>query len=465
MQIRSRKVPGGCQQDGVPPLSTELHPDPTPAFRHRGSKFPATANRAHHALPLGRNALKPPANPNQLVKLKFTSPDKFLNALRSRVDEYFFSTGLPRRDCPAMYRKTAVVMAWYVVTYVLLVFFATTLWQAIPLAILVGMAMAAIGFNIQHDGGHNGYSDRPWVNRLAAMTMDMLGASSYIWRQQHNVVHHSYANIHEHDADIDLSVFGRLCPSQKRYWFHRWQHIYLWPLYGLVAIKWQFVDDFRDCIKGRICGHRFPRPRGKELAILVGGKLFYATTALVIPIMLHGWLIGISFYLLASFVQGVIMSTVIQLAHAVGEAEFPLPAENGRMETSWAVHQVLTTVDFARDSRIVSWYTGGLNFQTEHHLFPRICHVNYPAISKIVQQTCHEFGLPYREFPTFWAGVVAHYRWLRQMGQPETAMESQGDSSLAEIAQPSEPQKETATCATGSGAPAAADPAAIAMRY
>lgn len=367
----------------------------------------AVAKRRKPALSKGGPTIKP----------KFVSPDNFLGELRGRVDNYFATTGLPRRDCPAMYRKTAVIMLWYVATYVTLVFFTTSVWAAIPLAIMLGVVLAAIGFNIQHDGGHNGYSERSWVNRLAAMTMDMLGASSYIWHQQHNVVHHSYANIHEHDADIDVGVFGRMCPSQKRYWFHRWQHIYLWALYTLIAIKWQFYDDFRDCIKGRICGHRFQRPRGKELAVLVGGKLFFVTVAFVIPMLLHGPLVALSFYLLATLVQGVIMAVVIQLAHAVEDVEFPLPADDGRMGSSWAVHQVLTTVDFARDSRIVSWYTGGLNFQTVHHLFPRVCHVNYPALSKIVEETCQEFGLPYREHRTFWAGMVSHYRWLRTMGQ------------------------------------------------
>jgi len=384
------------------------------------------------------------------IKPKFTSPDTFLNTLRSRVDDYFTTTGLPRRDCPAMYRKTAVMMLWYVAAYVALVFFTSSLWVAIPLAVILGVAMAGIGFNIQHDGGHNGYSERPWMNRLAAMTMDMLGASSYIWHQQHNVVHHSYANIHEHDADIDLGIFGRLCPGQKRYWFHRWQHIYLWPLYSLVAIKWQFYDDFRDCIKGRICGHRFQRPRGKDLAIFVGGKLFFATTAFVIPMMFHAPLVVLGFYLLASLVQGLIMAVVIQLAHAVEEAEFPMPAEDGRMASSWAVHQVLTTVDFARDSRIVSWYTGGLNFQKEHHLFSRICHVNYPALSKIVEQTCHDFGLPYREHPTFWAGVKSHYRWLRTMGRTDV--------------EPHEPQPISAARPSEKPAVTCHEPVAVALR-
>ncbi len=349
---------------------------------------------------------------------KFQSPDLFLNELRKRVDHYFETTGLPRRDCPAMYCKTFIVLAWYFTSYALLVFFATSLWQAIPLAIVMGVAMAAIGFNIQHDGGHCGYSEKPWINRLMAMAMDLMGASSYIWRQQHNIVHHSYANVDEHDADISLGPLARLCPNQKRYWYHRFQHIYLWALYTFVSPKWQFHDDFRDLIRGQICDHKFPFPRGKELAILIGGKLTFVTMAFVIPMMFHSWWMVLAFYALASAVQGVILAVVIQLAHAVEEAEFPLPNADNRLESSWAVHQVQTTVDYARNSKFWSWYTGGLNFQTEHHLFSRICHINYPAMSEIVKEACEDFGLRYEEHPTFWAGVKSHYRWLRMMGRP-----------------------------------------------
>ena len=359
---------------------------------------------------------------------KYQSPDRFLNELRRRVDAYFETTGLPRRDCPAMYRKSIAILGWMLASYVLLVFFASSLWMAIPLAISLGVALAAIGFNIQHDGGHSAYSDKPWLNRLAAASLDVLGASSYVWRQQHTVVHHSFANIDGHDSDIDLGGIGRLAPTQKRYWFHRFQHFYLWPLYGFVAPKWQFIDDFRDLIKGRICGYRFPRPRGKELALLIGGKLTFISWALVLPMCLHGFWVGLGFYFFVSMLQGAIMATVIQLAHAVEEAEFPVPNHDNRLENSWAVHQVQTTVDYARNSRLVSWFTGGLNFQIEHHLFARICHIHYPAISKIVEATCHEYGLPYYEHPTFWAGMKSHYRWLRAMGQPVSQESTQDDS-------------------------------------
>ena len=113
------------------------------------------------------------------------------------------------------------------------------------------------------------------------------------------------------------------------------------------------------------------------------------------------------------------MSVVFQVAHCVEEAAFPLPSAGaGRIERAWAIHQAETTVDFARHSRVVAWLLGGLNFQIEHHLFPRISHVNYPAISKVVEQTCRDFGVAYTEHRSFREGVMAHFRWLRRMGMP-----------------------------------------------
>jgi linoleoyl-CoA desaturase len=128
------------------------------------------------------------------------------------------------------------------------------------------------------------------------------------------------------------------------------------------------------------------------------------------------------FYVAASFVQGVVLAVVFQLAHCVEEAAFPLPRQDtGRMASAWAVHQVETTVDFARASRLLSWFIGGLNFQIEHHLFPQICHVHYPALAPLVEQTCREFGLRYVAYETFMAGAVSHFRWLRRLALADNA--------------------------------------------
>jgi linoleoyl-CoA desaturase len=318
-----------------------------------------------------------------------------------------------------MYLKTAVLLAAFATSYVLLVFYSQTWWQALPLAVLLGLTTAGIGFNVQHDGGHQAYSERPWVNKLMAFTMDLIGGSSYLWHYKHGVYHHTYVNITDEDTDIDLGVLGRLTPHQKRYWFHRWQHIYLWPVYGFMAARWHLYGDFRDLITGTIGPHRFPRPKGWDLVRFIAGKTLFLGLAFGLPVVFHPvWVVGV-FYWVVTVVLGVVLSVVFQLAHAVEEAEFPMPRqETGSMEQAWAIHQVETTVDFARRSRVAAWLLGGLNFQIEHHLLPRICHVNFRALSKIVEDTCREYGVTFNEHPTFRAGVASHFRWLRQMGRP-----------------------------------------------
>jgi linoleoyl-CoA desaturase len=359
------------------------------------------------------------AAPEQV--LKFGNDSAFQIELRRRVEEYFRTSGRRQRDCWQMYLKTAILLVAFAGSYLLLVFVAQTWWQGLLLAILLGLSAAGIGFNIQHDGSHQAYSNFPWVNTLMARTLELIGGSSYLWRWKHVVFHHTYVNITGHDTDVDLRPLARLTPHQKRLAFHRWQHLYLWPLYGFLAIKWQLLDDFRKLIMGRISNQPFPRPRGWDLVIFVAGKAIFFALAFGVPLLFHPAGVVLLYYGVAGVVAGIVLSVVFQVAHCVEEAEFPVPrASTGRMDHPWAVHQAETTVDFARRSRLVAWLVGGLNFQTEHHLFPRICHVNYPAISMLVEETCRDFGMRYREFTSFRAGMASHFRWLRRMGMPST---------------------------------------------
>jgi linoleoyl-CoA desaturase len=321
-----------------------------------------------------------------------------------------------------MYVKTAVILAWFSGSYALLVFAASAWWQCLPLAVLVGLALGAIGFNIQHDGGHHAYSRHEWVNRLAAQSLELVGASSYIWHWKHAVFHHTNVNVTGEDTDIDLGRLARLSPHQRRRSFHRWQHLYLWPLYGFLTIKWQLFDDLHDMIMGRVGTHRVPRAKGWDLVSFLGGKLVFYALAFVVPLAFcPAWAV-LLWYGVASLVLGLVSAVVFQLAHCVPQAAFPLPgADTGRMDNPWAVHQVETTVDFAHTSRLAAWFLGGLNFQIEHHLFPRICHLNYPALSGLVEQTCREFGVRYARHASIGAGVAAHYRWLRHLGTADGA--------------------------------------------
>jgi linoleoyl-CoA desaturase len=108
------------------------------------------------------------------------------------------------------------------------------------------------------------------------------------------------------------------------------------------------------------------------------------------------------------------------LAHVIEDTSNPLPNEEGEMENTWAIHQLFTTVNFAPKNFIVNWYTGGLNHQIEHHLFPNICHVHYNKISQFVKEAAQEANLPYYEYKSMRAAVIAHFKHLKELGmKPE----------------------------------------------
>ena len=362
-----------------------------------------------------------PAVPS-IRRLKFGRDNTFHAVLRERVEAHLRSIGRRQRDCPEMYAKTAIIFATFAVSYWLLVFVATAWWQAVPLAIVLALAVVAIGFNVMHDASHGAYSDSPLVNRLMSFSLDVVGGSSHFWHWKHIVFHHTFVNVVGYDTDINLAGLGRLTPHHPRAAAHRWQHWYVWLLYGLLAMKWQLYDDFRLARNGRMGEHVAPGPRSGQLAVFVAGKVAFFTLAFGIPLLFHPLWVVAAVYVLTAFVLGLVLGTVFQLAHCVELADFPLEHSPGNMESAWAVHQVETAVDFARGSGAAAWLLGGLNFQIEHHLFARMCHVNYPAIAPIVEQTCAEFGVRYNRNPTVLAAVRSHYRWLRRMGAPVEAV-------------------------------------------
>jgi linoleoyl-CoA desaturase len=336
--------------------------------------------------------------------------------LRRRVRLHLEANGRPARGLVAMYVKTAVLGLWLAGSYLLLVFTAYRAWQAALLAVSLGLAVAGIGMNVQHDGSHGSYSTDRRLNRVMALTLDLLGGSSYVWRYKHNVLHHTWPNVAGVDDDIDTGGLARLSPAQTRHRLHRFQHLYMWPLYALLAVKWQLFDDFAAVATGRLGGQRLPRPGRADLLTLVAGKLVFAAWAFGIPLLRHPPSTVAFVYLASAAVVGLTLSVVFQLAHCVPDA---MPAR-GR-SASWAECQVASSVDFARGSRLLGWYLGGLNFQIEHHLFPQLSHVHYSGIAPLVEGTCHEFGVSYHARPTFRAALASHFRLLRRLGSAELA--------------------------------------------
>ena len=238
-----------------------------------------------------------------------------------------------------------------------------------------------------------------------------------MWHWKHNILHHTYTNVHGVDHDINVQPLLRLAPEQKRLRLHHLQQFYVWGLYGFMLPKWHIMDDFQNVWQARIDDSPIPRPRGWDLFELVLGKVLFFGWALALPMFYHRWWVVAIFYGAASFFVGLILAVVFQLAHCLEGADFPRPVEGSdRLAESWAVQQVRSTVDFARSNRVLTWYLGGLNYQIEHHLFPKLCHLHYPAISGIVEDVCAEFGVPYLAHEGVFGALSSHWRWLRRMG-------------------------------------------------
>lgn len=363
----------------------------------------------------------------------FAADAGFRKEVTRRVLEYFERTGLSPKGGVQMRIKTVVLLAWLATSYASLLLADANWWQRMLLCVSLALAMAGVAFSVQHDGNHGAYSKHQFMNRLSGLTLDILGGSSYVWRWKHNVAHHTYTHLHGSDSDIDVP-FGRLSAAQPQLYVHRFQHYYLWVIYAFFVAYWHFFEDFKQLVQARVANTRFPRPRGWLLVQLIGGKLFFLGWAFAIPCTVHPWWGVLAYYAVTSALLSFILILVFQLAHSVEEAELPpLAPHVRRVPRPWAVHQVEATVDFGRTNRLLNWYVGGLNFQIEHHLFPRICHVHYPRIADIVERTCVEFGVRYTVHDTCLAAVRSHSRWLRRMGGSQPTASIAGSTTSAGV--------------------------------
>lgn len=294
----------------------------------------------------------------------------------------------------------------------------------IAMVLIMSIGLSGIGLSVMHDANHGAYSNTGWINTMLGYSLNLIGANSFGWKMQHNVLHHTYTNVYEEDEDISPRGAIRMSPHSEWKKVHRFQHIYAWFLYGLMTIVWMVFKDFvrldRYHKNGLAKKHKANIVR--EWAILIGTKLFYVGYIFVIPLMfttLSWWEILIGIFIM-HYITGFTLAIIFQPAHVIDGTEYPLPNNDRVLENNWAVHQLLTTTNFGNRSRWFSWYVGGLNFQIEHHLFPNVCHVHYRKISGIVKQTAHEFGLPYKSSTTFLEALRGHARILKQLGMKPT---------------------------------------------
>lgn len=344
--------------------------------------------------------------------------NSFYTELKSRVSTYFEEVRQSPTGNYQLFLKAVILMVAFAFVYIHLVFFTPGIFWALFECILLGGIVAAIGFNVMHDGAHGSFSKYKWVNSVAAFSLNILGGSSFMWNMKHNIIHHSYTNVEGVDDDIEIQPWMRMSETQKKYWLHKYQHWYFWFFYCILYLSWMFITDYQKYFSGRIGKIRIKKMHFSDHLVFWGFKIFHLILFMGIPVYTLGfmdWLIG---FLVFTTFAGFVLSIVFQLAHTVEHTAFVVPdAETGRIEDEWAIHQVKTTANFATKNKLVSWLVGGLNFQIEHHLFPKISHIHYPAISKIIRKVCEEYGITYIEYPRVRYAIASHINFLKHMGR------------------------------------------------
>jgi linoleoyl-CoA desaturase len=358
------------------------------------------------------------------IKFPHAPMADFFPVLRGRITAYFNQNDLSKHGNTELFTKTVVLLSAYFGSYFAIMSNMLPGWACLLLCVLMGLAGVGIGMSIMHDALHQSYSSNKQVNKWLGYTIELLGGSSFTWKIQHNVLHHTYTNVYGLDEDIEDKPFLRLSPNGKRQFIHRFQHLYAIVLYGLSNLSWITTKDFKQLTAYFRTGvaQQSGANYGQELRKMIFTKTLFILFMLVLPLwwLNFAWYWALAGFVLIQVVEGLLLTTVFLTAHAVEETDHPQPDETGNMESNWAIHQLRTTANFGT-TRWFSWLIGGLNYQVEHHLFPHISHVHYPQISKIVKQTAQEFNLPYFRYESFGTALHAHFKYLWVLGNTDDA--------------------------------------------
>jgi linoleoyl-CoA desaturase len=329
------------------------------------------------------------------------------------VNEYFSKNKISKTDNLNYYLKFFILLSIWIVCWSFLTFYNHNIINVILSSIFLGFITAILGINSMHDGGHFSTSKYKFLNNLFAYVSDVMGASSFFWKIKHNVLHHTYTNINSLDDDLNAGVVARLSPQQNKKYYHKYQHIYMIPLYGLLMFKWNFLDDYICFFKKSVSFKEIEMSK-KDKFMFFFGKFINLCWLILIPSFFHSFKLVVTETLLIYFSTGLVISLIFIVAHLVEGVKF-MDADQDLNE-GFFEHQLSTTTDFSINSKLALFISGGLNYQTVHHLTPSINHMHYQALSKLLEKFCKENNLNYKHFPDYKSAFKSHFKFLKSMG-------------------------------------------------
>ncbi len=330
------------------------------------------------------------------IRFAHRDTNGFRRALNARVDAYFAATGKSRFANRGFWIEAVLLTAVMLGAYAALLSNACGAWGSLALALVYGAALLVLAMSVAHDAAHAAVTGNGRIDdAIQRAVMGLLGVDGYLWRLRHNGSHHAFPNVNGSDIDIDENPVLRLSPNHPWKPHYRYQHLYAPFAYMLTLWDSIFVNDLKYLFKRDLANMRgIAHPR-REHAKFWLFKLLYLTVNLVLPlafVALPWWQILLG-YAIVNAAVSLMFVVLLVGTHFSLEVDFPAPDAAGRLDTSWAAHALDTALNWSTKSRIAFHLTGGVNCHAAHHLYPRVNHVHYWALSCLVEDTAREHGL------------------------------------------------------------------------
>lgn len=354
--------------------------------------------------------------------IKITYPpekDGFFNDLKKEVDSYFISNNISIYGNRLMYIKIILLFTVYILIYFIPFLFKISQNQFFICYIFLGIWSLFLGVNIGHDAAHNALFKNTKYNKLFMHIFDFLGLSSFNWKNRHVKGHHKYSNIMHYDPDIQQSLVVKIFPQDKHKKYHRFQWLYMPLIYSIFIPRWIFYRDFKDIFFKKIGGfYNHPFPINEILKMIIF-KTSYVTYLVLIPycILHYELIICVWAFLMLMISSSLTIAVVILTSHMLENSKFLEPNNNGEMPYSWSKHQLLTTSDYATNSFVITHLFGGFNHHVIHHLFQHICHIHYPALTKILQKVAYKHHITYQSHRYILPAILSHLKLLYKNGR------------------------------------------------
>ena len=349
------------------------------------------------------------------------------------VKNYFEENKINSKDPLGMfYRMFPIYVVFFSAFYVVYCLKDVPMALRVILAVIMGASQGMPLTGWMHDASHAsiGHSERWWWS-IGRFALDYVSGSSMLsWRNQHVLGHHVYTNVMGADPDLPVVLNGdprRLLPQQAWAWIYRWQHLYLPPLYGILGLKSR-TQDFTEIFSQHKNGPIRVNPIASEDYLrLISSKCVWAFYRFVVPWVFCralGLRQMVFLFLITEFMTGYWLAFNFQVSHVSSEADFLFAdtkkRESGKcpavFEEEWAYTQIKTTIDYGHGSFLATYFSGALNYQTIHHLFPTVSQAHYPKITPMVMKIAEKYGVKFQVIDNFSGALGAHIQHLRDLG-------------------------------------------------